>query len=389
MVTRPDLDSDGAVMQTHMDKSVNRRQFLKSSLTASAALAAAQGAQASPSLYDGTGAEILTGAAGPDGFVFPAEWEPHERTLMKFPAPQNWPRRDLEDARREWALTANTIAEFEPVVMAVRPADRKHAERLLSGQIELLETPLNDAWSRDSGPMIVRNQEGQRRVAGFNFNGWGGKFPPYSDDQRAKGHFAAHLDMPMYVSDLTTEGGALAMDGQGTILTTEESLLHTNRNPNWSKTEVERELIAHLGAKKVIWLPKGLTPDPITDGHVDGIAAFAGPGVVLLHTIYDRNDPNTEITAAAKAVLQSATDARGRRFEVIEIPLTSFDVVHMNFYICNGAVILPISGRASEDDIPLGIIREAFPRREVIGVSGIMIGGGGGGVHCITQQVPA
>lgn len=368
---------------------MNRRKFLSTGIATSATVAAGKAVPASPSIYDGTGAEILAGAAKDQGFTFPAEWDRHARTLMKFPPPQNWRRRELEDARREWAETANTIADFEPVTMAVRPADREDARRLLSRQIELLEMPLNDAWSRDSGPMIVKNRTGERRVAGFNFNGWGRKFPPYNDDQRAKGYFAAHLDMPMYVSDLTTEGGALAMDGQGTILTTEESVLHTNRNPDWSKAQAERELIAHLGAEKVIWLPKGLTPDPITDGHVDGIAAFAAPGVILLHTIYDRNDPNTPITAAAKSVLQGATDARGRRFDVIEIPLTSFDVVHMNFYICNGAVVVPVSGRRSEDDEPLGIIQDAFPNHEVIGVSGVMIGGGGGGVHCITQQVPA
>lgn len=368
---------------------MNRRCFMQTGVAASAAAFAGTGARANVSVFDGTGAEIISGSAGADGFSFPAEWAVHEKTLMQFPPPQNWHRQDLQDAREEWAKTANTISEFEPVTMAVRAKDRAAAERLLSRQIELIEMPLNDAWSRDSGPMIVQNPQGVRRVAGFNFNGWGRKFPPYRADQRIKGRFAAHLDVQMYVSDLTTEGGALHMDGEGTILTTEESLLHPNRNPGWTKAEVEAELQAQLGGDKVIWVPKGLTPDPITDGHIDGIAAFAAPGVVLLHTIYDSNDPNTAITAAAKRVLENAIDARGRRFEIIEMPLTSFDVVHMNFYICNGAVIVPISDRASEDDEPLGIIQDVFPDRDVIGVSGVMIGGGGGGVHCITQQVPA
>lgn len=368
---------------------MNRRHFLQTGLSTSAALWADHAARADASAFEGTGAEIIPGTAGADGFSFPAEWAAHEKTLMQFPPPQNWRRRDLADARAEWAETANTISDFEPVTMAVRPEDRADAERLLSRRIELIEMPLNDAWARDSGPMIVRNGRGECRVAGFNFNGWGRKFPPYRADQRAKGRFAAHLDIPIHVSELTTEGGALHMDGEGTILTTEECLLHPNRNPGWSKADVEAELLAQLGGEKVIWVPNGLTPDPITDGHIDGIAAFAAQGVVLLHTIYDDNDPNTQITAAAKRVLENATDARGRRLEIIEVPLTGFDVVHMNFYICNGAVIVPISGRASEDDEPLGVIRDAFPTREVIGVSGIMIGGGGGGVHCITQQVPA
>lgn len=368
---------------------MNRRHFLQTGAATSAALWAGHAAQAGAATFEGTEAEITAGNAKADGYSFPAEWAEHESTLMQFPSPQNWRRRDLKDARAEWAETANTISEFEPVTMAVRPKDRAVAEQLLSSQIELIEMPLNDAWARDSGPMIVQNGAGARRVAGFNFNGWGRKFPPYRDDQRAKGHFAAHLDIPMYVSELTTEGGALHMDGEGTILTTEECLLHPNRNPGWSKEDVEAELLAQLGGEKVVWVPNGLTPDPITDGHIDGIAAFAAPGVLLLHTIYDSNDPNTPITAAAKRVLENATDARGRRFEIIEVPITSFDVIHMNFYICNGAVIVPISGRPSEDDEPLAILRDAFPSREVIGVSGVMIGGGGGGVHCITQQVPA
>lgn len=367
---------------------MNRRRFLA---TASAVgLTGPLHARTSRSVdYTRTGATVIAGTGRGDGYAFPAEWKRHEKTLMKFPAPQNWPRRQLAAARQEWANVANQIAAFEPVTMAVRPQDHRMARAILSSQIELIEMPLNDAWSRDSGPMIVQNRPGDRRIAGFTFNGWGRKFPPYQHDQLAKGRFASYLDMPMYQSDLVLEGGAVALDGQGTLLTTEECLLHRNRNPGWTKEQIEAELKAQLGVTKIIWLPKGLTPDPITDGHVDGIAAFAAPGVVLLHTIYDRSDPNTKITAAAKRILENATDAKGRRFEVIEVPLTSFDVVHMNFYICNGAVIVPVSGKKSEDATPLGILQEAFPRHKVIGVSGRMIGGGGGGVHCITQQVPA
>ncbi|SLN69692.1 Agmatine deiminase [Roseovarius albus] len=367
---------------------MNRRYFLAGATAAGVSTALPSSAAKSID-YTQTGAQVIGGSAGQDGYMFPAEWARHEQTLMQFPSPQNWPRRQLKAARKEWANVANLVAEYEPVTMAVRPQDHAAAQAMLSNQIKLIEMPLNDAWSRDSGPMIVQNRAGDRRIAGFTFNGWGNKFPPYSADQLAKGRFAAHLDMPMYQSDLVLEGGAVAFDGQGTILTTEECLLHKNRNPGWTKAQVEAELKTQLGADKVIWLPKGLTPDPITDGHVDGIAAFAAPGVVLLHTIHEAGDPNTAITAAAKRVLENTTDARGRRFEIIEIPLTSFDVVHMNFYICNGAVVVPISGKPSEDNTPLAIIREAFPRHKVHGVSGRMIGGGGGGVHCITQQIPA
>ncbi|UWQ75767.1 agmatine/peptidylarginine deiminase [Leisingera sp. M658] len=369
---------------------MNRRNFLASGAAAlSGALTAGPAAAARSVNYAKTGAEIIPGSAAADGFAFPAEWKKHAQTLMQFPPPQNWYPNQLNAARKEWADVANTLAEYEPVTMAVRRRDMAAARKLLSSEITLIEMPLNDAWSRDSGPMIVQNALGVRRITGYTFNGWGRKFPPYKHDTLAKGRFAAQLGLPMYTSDLVLEGGAVAVDGQGTLLTTEECLLHKNRNPGWSKAQVEEELKAGLGVQKVIWLPRGLTPDPITDGHVDGMAAFAAPGVVLLHTTDDRSDPNYRITQDAKHILQQETDIRGRRFEILEIPLTSYDVVHMNFYICNGAVIVPVSGRKGEDDQPLAILREAFPGRRVVGVSGRMIGGGGGGVHCITQQVPA
>jgi len=366
---------------------MKRRDFLTRS-AATAGVAAAAPAWAGDVDYARTDVRLLDGNPAAEGFAMPAEWERHAGTLMQFPPPQNWYKSQLGPARAEWAAVANTVAEYEPVTMAVRPQDRAAAEALLSSQIELIEMPLNDAWSRDSGPMIVSDAAGERRVAGFVFNGWGGKFPPHSDDALAKGRFAAHLGLGMHVSEMVLEGGAVAVDGQGTLITTEECLMHSNRNPGWSKAEIEAELMAQLGVTKVIWLPRGLTPDPITDGHVDGMAAFAAPAVVLLHTTAERSDPNYAITQGARRILQESTDAKGRRFEVIEIPLTSWDVAHMNFYICNSALLVPVAGKRAEDDLPMGIIREAFPRHRVIGVTGPMLAGGGGGVHCITQQVP-
>ena len=366
---------------------MNRRKFL--GMTGATMVGLNAGGPTQAVDYANTGTKILQRKPTDDGYHFPAEWDRHTQTLMQFPPPQNWPSHQLRLARKEWASVANAVAECEPVTMAVRKQDKSAAQKLLSADITLIEMPLNDAWSRDSGPMIVKNRAGRKRVAGFTFNGWGGKFPPYGDDALAKGRFAAHLGLEMYPSDLVLEGGAVAVDGQGTLLTTEECLLNKNRNPTWSKTEIEQELKNFLGVKKIIWLPKGLTPDPITDGHIDGMAAFAAPGVVLLHTTSQTSDPNYAITQTAKRILQETTDARGRRFEVIEVPLTSWDLVHMNFYICNGAVIVPIANSKSEDDAPLGILKDVFPNHRIVGVSGKIMAGGGGGVHCITQQVPA
>ena len=142
------------------------------------------------------------------------------------------------------------------------------------------------------------------------------------------------------------------------------------------------------GVNKVIWLPFGLTPDPITDGHVDGIAAYVAPGVVMVHVCTDSGDPNHAITRTARQILETETDAKGRRLEVITLPLAE-TVVHMNYYVCNGGVVVPTVGNTRQDNDALHIIQAAFPGRKVIGVSGTMLSEGGGGVHCITQQIPA
>ncbi|MGK7903664.1 MAG: agmatine/peptidylarginine deiminase [Hormoscilla sp.] len=376
----------------------DRRKFLKYSMLGTMATLGSNGLYKMESMRANEGTSmpnyrrlgttlIENSTPKSDGFFFPAEWEPHEFTIMAFPPPQNWAGYGLADARRDWSAIANVISEFEPVLMVVRPQDRSRAKRRLNSDIELVEFPLNDGWTRDSGPIILVNESGERRVPGFTFNGWGEKLPPYNKDALLKARLCNYLDLPMYPVDLVLEGGAVATDGQGTILTTEECLLNSNRNPGMTQAQVEQFLLDYLGAEKVIWLARGITPDPITDGHVDGICAFAAPGVVLLHTTDDRNDPNFEIGNDAKSRLEAATDAQGRSLEVIEVPL-ALDVPHMNFYICNGGVIVPIANDPAQDDEPMAILREVFSDRQVVGVNGQLLAQGGGGAHCITQQVP-
>lgn len=340
--------------------------------------------------YKSTSASLLTNSTpAADGFRFPAEWEEHEYTIMVMPPPQNW--RDygipLEDVRGQWADVANKLSEYEPVLMVVHPNEKKHARQILSKEIELVEFAVNDGWARDSGPMVLVNGKGERRVAGFTFNGWGAKFPPYNDDALLKARLCKHLDMPLYPIDLVLEGGAVAVDGEGTVLTTEQCLLNKNRNSASDRAKVEKVLNDSLGTSKVIWLGKGLEPDPVTDGHIDGIAAFAEPGVVLLHTTKDKSDVNYQICQDAKRRLNETTDAKGRKLEVIELPLDS-ELSHMNFYIGNDCILVPITTRHEEDERPMGILREVFSDYEVIGLDGTVLGEGGGGIHCITQQVP-
>lgn len=371
---------------------MNRRQLLNSAIAAGVigggSGTMASGAETRPD-YGVTGVDVRTGPPAEEGYFLPAEWQPHERTLMQFLPGKSWYRSYLSQARKEWATVANMVGEFEPVTMAVNREDLAAARKLLGSSVELFECPMDDGWCRDSGPMILVNGTRERRVSGFTFNGWGAKYPPYDSDALVKARLAKQFGMVLHPADMVCEGGAVHVDGEGTAITTEQCLLHTNRNPDKSKAELDVILKGWLGVEKVIWLPKGLMPDPITDGHVDGLAAFAAPGVVLLHTSDDDNDVNKAITAQAKDVLAGTPDARGRTLEVIEVPLTSWDVLHMNFYICNGGVIVPVAGNAREDDVPLGILREVFPNHKIVPVAGRHIARGGGGVHCITQQMPS
>ena len=371
-----------------------RRAFLRSIAMMAAGLGSAScrpgSAPAPKDLEVDSGAQLLTESSpADDGFWFPPEWSEHEMTIMAMPPATNWRREGFSQADlfKQWAAVANAISAFEPVLMIVRREDRAAASTYLSTKIELIELPLDDGWSRDAGPMVLVNGKGERRVAGFAFNGWGRKFDHYADDKALKFRIGRHLGFPIYPSELVLEGGAVCMDGEGTVITTDECLLHRNRNPAWTKQDVEEELNAMLGTTRVLWLPRGLTPDPITDGHVDGIAAFAKAGVVLLHKSDDLDDLNHGICAEAREILATATDARGRRLTIVDLPLTD-SVSHMNFYIGNGFVIVPIEGDARADDEPMAILSEVFDDREVIGVSGLVLSKGGGGIHCITQQVP-
>jgi len=374
-----------------------RREILSRSGAALAALAGASRLAVAETRnmhdmpnYRQTNAKLIEGSTpASDGFYYPAEWAEHETTIMVMPPEQNWRENGIPmaEVRGQWAEVANRLSEYEPVLMVVPPGEKKLAAELLAKDIELVELPVNDGWSRDSGPMFLVNGKGERRVAGFTFNGWGAKFPPYQDDALLKARLCEHLQVPMYPIDLVLEGGAVAVDGEGTLITTEQCLINKNRNSAAGRAQVERVLNASLGTKKTIWLGKGLEPDPVTDGHIDGLAAFAEPGAVLLHTTEDRSDVNYKICQDAKRRLQEATDAKGRTLEVIEVPLDG-DVSYMNFYIANDCILVPMTTDQRQDDRPLGILREVFDDYDVIGIDSRILGEGGGGIHCITQQVP-
>jgi agmatine deiminase len=301
-----------------------------------------------------------------------------------------------EAATAEYAAVAQSIARFEPVLMVAAPGLGDDARRRCGPNVEVMELPIDDSWLRDSGPIFVLGPDGARTGVDFGFNAWGERFFPYADDDRLPERLLAYLGIPCQRVEMVLEGGSLTVDGEGTLITTEQCLLNPNRNPGWSREQIEETLRQALGVEAIIWLPFGLAEDSVTDGHVDGVCAFVRPGAVLLQTVEDRSDPNWERLEENRRVLQQSRDAGGSPIEILEMPYLGHAEVggrrvrvpSLNFYIANGAVIAPTAG-VSTDDAMLARIADAFPDHEVVPVPARVIGFGGGGIHCITQQVPA
>jgi len=321
---------------------------------------------------------------------FPAEWERHERTLMGWPCRLDLWGETLVQARADYATVANAIAEFEPVTMIANPgADAAQARAACSAKVEVLELPIDDSWLRDCGPIYVTDEGGRRRAVHFGFNAWGEKFLPFDRDAEVGRLVALALGDEVREAPMILEGGSIHTDGHGTILTTEQCLLNPNRNPGMTREQIELTLGDQLGAERIVWLGNGLIEDRDTDGHVDLIAAFTPGGEVLLQTVPDDN-PNYADCEENRARLDAAGIA------VTEMPHLPYvevagEVVaagYLNFYVCNDALIVPITG-ADPDAEALARVAAAFPGREVIGVPGDVLSYGGGGPHCITQQVPA
>jgi agmatine deiminase len=333
------------------------------------------------------------------GFRMPAEWEPHERCIIGWPTEirtEVWGEQYLL-AEASYAAVAQAIARFEPVLMLACPGEGGVARSYCGGDIEVVELPIDDSWLRDSGPIFVTRPDGTRAIADFVFNSWGEKYLPYDNDAAIGLRLADYFGVERFAAPMVLEGGGITVDGEGTLITTESCLLHPSRNPSLTKDEMTQVLKDYLGVEKVIWLISGLglDEDPDTDGHVDGVGAFVAPGRVLLHMIRDPKHPDFANLNENRRRLET-TDARGRDIEVIEFDARSRPVLvgdtpivetYINSYFANGALVVPTGGTA-DDSAALERLREIVPGREVVGVPCPVIGYGGGGIHCITQQVP-
>ncbi|MGJ7417320.1 agmatine deiminase family protein [Streptomyces cinereoruber] len=326
-----------------------------------------------------------------------AEWESHARTFMSWPALESVWEDDLPYVRQDIARVARAIAEYEYVVMMARPDQRAAAQKQCGSGVEVIPLAVDDLWARDTVPVFVE-EEGEVVGVDFHFNGWGDK-QVHTNDGRVGRALLTKYGIPRVEAPLVAEGGSFETDGEGTLLITESSIVNDNRNPGKSRDRIEAELKELLGMEKVIWL-KGVRGEDITDAHVDSLVRFTAPGVILLDRAFPGTPPDSWSRSSdqAMSVLSEATDARGRPFEVIDLPQPDPDRItgysddflstYANFYIGNDAVYVPKFGDRKADDRARGILREHFPKRDVVQVSIDTIATGGGGIHCATHDQP-
>ena len=343
---------------------------------------------------------MTTNETGP--WTMPAETDRHEQTWMAWPGAgytlgESAAEADL--ARRTWAAVANAIIEHEPLHILVPPQERAEARRLLSGEIVKHVVPLDDAWYRDIGPTFVLGPDGLGAVD-WVFNGWGQQdwasweYDALASKVAITGSGAHRIDTP-----LVNEGGGIHTDGAGTFLLTETVQLDPLRNPGWTRERVEDELARTVGARSVIWLPRGLTRDGErfgTKGHVDIVATFSARGCLLVHD--QRNDahPDAGITRELRELLLDAVDADGKPLEVTALPAPEtlrdadgwVDYSYVNHYVANGAVIACAFDDPADDEAR-ALLADAYPDRQIVQIDARPLFARGGGIHCITQQQPA
>ncbi|MGV8969227.1 MAG: agmatine deiminase family protein [Microbacteriaceae bacterium] len=330
----------------------------------------------------------------------PAETAPQDRIWMAFPRAGVTLGSDAEAGYTAWSAVAHAVAEFEPVTMVVDPSELARARRMLSGDIQILEAPLDDFWMRDMGPTFVIDENGRLGGVDWIFNAWGTPDPSVWQRDREIGRFVAEAAGVELVSSLlVNEGGAIHVDGEGTVIVTETVQLDPDRNPYIDKARVEAELARTIGATHVIWLPRGLTRDYEelgTRGHVDMVAAIPSPGTILLHSQQNPEHPDFAVCQEIRTVLEGTRDAAGREWTFIDLPAPEtlrdddgfVDWNYANHLVVNGGVIACGYGEEVADARAAEILASAYPGRRVVTVDAREILARGGGIHCITQQQP-
>lgn len=361
--------------------------------------------------------KTLTSTPKQDGYRMPGEFEAHRGVYILWPQrPDNW-RNGGKPAQKQFVDVATAISEFEHVTVGVNDDQYENARNLLPDQVEVVEISNNDSWIRDCGATFVKNDQGGLRAVDWTFNAWGGLFDglyfPWDKDDRVAQKMAEMEHVDRYrLNDFVLEGGSIHVDGEGTLITTEECLLSEGRNPQLSKEQIEEVLKEHLNLEKIIWLHKGIYLDE-TNGHVDNIANFVAPGHVVLAWTDDQNDPQYEISRENLEILEQATDAKGRKLKITKLylpkPITitkeeseGVDAIegvqprtegerlaasYVNYYMANGGIVFPIFNDPN-DEKARETLQSLYPDRKIVGVPAREILLGGGNIHCITQQVP-
>lgn len=332
----------------------------------------------------------------------PAEWARHDACWLAWPYNEDWAD-NLEPARREVAALARAIAaagERAHLLVADDACEASARAALgASGEedhgVDLVRLAYGDIWMRDTGPIFVANDAGERAAACFRWNGWGEKYV-YAHDDTVGRAIVARLGVPLFASDFVLEGGGIEVDGEGTCLTTRQCLSNPNRNGDASQADVERALRDGLGVETILWLDEGLANDH-TDGHIDTLARFVAPGVVVCMRPTGDDDPNADVLRTIARDLARMKDRAGRALEVVTIPSPGrvvgadgrvLPASYANYYVANDAVIVPTYGVQADDDA-VAAIGALFPGRRAVGLSARAIVTGGGAFHCITQQEPS
>ena len=390
-----------------MSESVDRRTLLKQGAAAAAVaamaplLAACTSASGSPGPDGAASTEGSTGSqSGPTHSWFaPAEEGPHQRTWMSWPARLDVWGAQLPGIRRDVAAIAKAIVLYEPVSMVVRPGQAKAAAKACGPKVDIVPMMNDDLWIRDMGPIFLIDGAGRLAGLDLNFNGWGDK-QVHDNDAMVARRVLELVGVPRLQAPFVAEGGGLEFDGDGTVMATESSIVNANRNPGKTKEQLDAEIREALGAQKMVWVP-GVNGQDITDDHIDSLARFVKPGMIVVDQPADPRYRNVWARSEKQAlrILRHAVDAKGRTLTHV-ISRESFDIppganpntfvnVYVNWYVCNGAVILPAFTDAKADATAKALVATLYPDREPVQIRIDSLGRGGGGIHCATQQQPA
>lgn len=376
------------------------------SIAALAASVAATTAATSASTRAKGRAKRLAGTPAEHGYTFPAEWAPQAATWLSWPRPEgiSFPgfyHRSIHDVAR----VVDAISTFQPVAINVPNAnyERIVREQLRAAgtrlsKVRFFHIPTNECWARDHGPAFVqRTRRGtvETAIVDWGFNAWGGKYPPWDADDAVPTRVGAALGLPVFQAPIVMEGGAIDVNGEGTLLTTTSCLLNKNRNPGVSKAEIEAYLRAYYGQRHIVWLGEGIAGDD-TDGHVDDLARFIDARTIVTAVEADPADDNFAVLRDNRRRLDKARDADGRPFTIVELPMPKpvvyegqrLPATYVNFLFVNGGLLVPTFGDRVRDRQALGRLQAVMPGRRVVGVDCRALIWGLGAIHCLTQQQP-